>query len=534
MEVFIMKQVFAFLPALKSALLFFLFLPGVSLTQTNFVKYAGNPILPLGNTGNWDDTEAAYATVLFDGTIHQMWYSGAPQEDTYRIGYATSTDGLNWIKDATNPVLGLGAAGTFDSINLWLPAVLFDGSQYEMWYSGGLTASGIGFATSPDPVSWSRPGSGPVLAKGSSGAWDESYAFRPVVLRSDTLYHMWYTGRSASDLWQTGYATSTFGITWDKHSNNPVLPIGAAGTWEDRAVAAGSILFEDGQYQMWYHGARNNLSDYNIGYATSPDGINWTKHPNNPILKSSTNGWDLINVGFPCVIKEGNRYRMWYTGRRSGSIDRLGYAEDFSKAAHVDSIRVSSNTVSVSDTVFFDAYIANPHTENLTAQARIKSNDGSVSELVDLTDAGNNVWQGQWVVPADGHDYSAGVSLNNLSAGYVHNSFDWGIFDEFSSIVTSLNDDTRGTVPAQFALHQNYPNPFNPTTTIEFSLPKSSFVMLQVYNLLGTEVATLLETHKPAGKHVVSFDAMALASGIYYYTLTTGDFKQSRKMLLLR
>jgi hypothetical protein len=88
--------------------------------------------------------------------------------------------------------------------------------------------------------------------------------------------------------------------------------------------------------------------------------------------------------------------------------------------------------------------------------------------------------------------------------------------------------------PTHFHLKQNYPNPFNPATTIEFALSQSGFVTLKVYNLLGQEVAALLEAHKPAGQYAVNFDASALTSGIYYYSLTVGGFKQSRKMVLLR
>ena len=88
--------------------------------------------------------------------------------------------------------------------------------------------------------------------------------------------------------------------------------------------------------------------------------------------------------------------------------------------------------------------------------------------------------------------------------------------------------------PEDFYLKQNYPNPFNPATTIEFVLQRGGFVTLKVYNVLGEEVATLLETQKPAGQHVVNFDASQLSSGIYYYTLTADDFKQTRKMVLLR
>jgi PKD repeat protein len=89
-------------------------------------------------------------------------------------------------------------------------------------------------------------------------------------------------------------------------------------------------------------------------------------------------------------------------------------------------------------------------------------------------------------------------------------------------------------LPARFELYNNYPNPFNPSTTIEFVLPQSGFLTLKVYNILGQEVVTLLEAYKPAGQYSVNFNASQLSSGIYYYTLTTDNFKQTRKMVLLR
>jgi hypothetical protein len=77
--------------------------------------------------------------------------------------------------------------------------------------------------------------------------------------------------------------------------------------------------------------------------------------------------------------------------------------------------------------------------------------------------------------------------------------------------------------PAKYALHQNYPNPFNPSTTIEFALPKASFVTLKIYDLLGNEVATLVAEKLPAGKHQRVWEASGLASGMYLYRLEAGD-----------
>ncbi|NLT51934.1 MAG: T9SS type A sorting domain-containing protein [Ignavibacteria bacterium] len=88
--------------------------------------------------------------------------------------------------------------------------------------------------------------------------------------------------------------------------------------------------------------------------------------------------------------------------------------------------------------------------------------------------------------------------------------------------------------PTEFALKQNYPNPFNPATKIEFSIPAESNVEIKVYNILGMEVATLLNEHKTAGTHNVEFNANALSSGIYFYKITSGNFSAIKKMTLLR
>jgi len=91
-----------------------------------------------------------------------------------------------------------------------------------------------------------------------------------------------------------------------------------------------------------------------------------------------------------------------------------------------------------------------------------------------------------------------------------------------------------GSVPTKFELSQNYPNPFNPTTVINFTIPKSGNVTLKVYNSIGQEVASLVNGFKTAQSYQVTFDASKLASGVYVYSLESGNFVQSRKMLLLK
>ena len=85
-----------------------------------------------------------------------------------------------------------------------------------------------------------------------------------------------------------------------------------------------------------------------------------------------------------------------------------------------------------------------------------------------------------------------------------------------------------------FTLFANYPNPFNPTTKIEFSIPSDNNVEIKVYDVLGMEVATLLNEHKQAGTHSVDFIARNLSSGIYFYKMVSGKFSELKKMILLK
>jgi len=94
--------------------------------------------------------------------------------------------------------------------------------------------------------------------------------------------------------------------------------------------------------------------------------------------------------------------------------------------------------------------------------------------------------------------------------------------------------EVGGNLPQGYAVSQNYPNPFNPTTTIDFSVPKSSFVTLKVYDILGKEIKTLINKEMNSGNFKINFDATGLASGMYVYTLTAGDFTSSKKMVLLK
>lgn len=106
--------------------------------------------------------------------------------------------------------------------------------------------------------------------------------------------------------------------------------------------------------------------------------------------------------------------------------------------------------------------------------------------------------------------------------------------DPYTSYQNATGLKNESVQPITYSLSQNYPNPFNPTTSIKFSIEKSGFVTLKVYNILGQEVATLLNKELSAGSYNYSFDASKLSSGIYLYSIQSGNFTQTKKMILMK
>jgi regulation of enolase protein 1 (concanavalin A-like superfamily) len=110
-------------------------------------------------------------------------------------------------------------------------------------------------------------------------------------------------------------------------------------------------------------------------------------------------------------------------------------------------------------------------------------------------------------------------------------------FDNVSikpTAITSVNDKAGAAAVTAYELAQNYPNPFNPSTSISYQLPKAGFVKLTVFDVLGREIAVLVNGMQSAGGHQATFDAKALSSGMYFYRLSTDNFAQVKKMLLVK
>ena len=128
---------------------------------------------------------------------------------------------------------------------------------------------------------------------------------------------------------------------------------------------------------------------------------------------------------------------------------------------------------------------------------------------------------------------------NNLLIRFVSIQPGWDWFWVIDNVLISgdilTNVTTNGNeIPVDYSLSQNYPNPFNPVTTLEYSIPKSGLVTLDVYDVLGKKIATLVNESQDAGNYQIEFKGNYLPSGTYFYRIQSGNFIRVRKMILLK
>ncbi len=300
--------------------------------QTQWTKYANNPVIKKQNFIT-EFYAIGQPTLLFENDTLKMWYvaAGLPYI-TSRLLYAWSLNGINWTKyNSGAAVMNPGTPGSWD---VWIdtPEIFHDASGYKLYYYGDTVAAegampsslaGIGVATSPDGKIWTKYGNSPVLTHGNPGEWDQHWIESPAVLYDsiDGKYLMWFSGVDTSS-WriQIGLATSPDGFIWTKYAGNPVLSVGMSGSHDDMWVSVPGVIKKGNEYEMLYS-TFSSVTGWNtiyIGYATSPDGINWIKHPNNPLLSTQTLPYDsAVDKGGPWAPDfvfdtDSNQYYMWY------------------------------------------------------------------------------------------------------------------------------------------------------------------------------------------------------------------------------
>jgi len=150
-------------------------------------------------------------------------------------------------------------------------------------------------------------------------------------------------------------------------------------------------------------------------------------------------------------------------------------------------------------------------------------------ETVRYNSDGSNPWI------AEVNQYAGigkGLALGSDLSLYAVGMFYYSVLKYSQSIPTGVEQNSE--IPKKFNLDQNYPNPFNPSTKIKYSVPKSSSVTLKVFDILGNEIETLVNEEKPIGTYEITWYAVNLPSGIYFYKLQAGNFIETKKMILMK
>jgi len=299
-----------------------------------WTRYDQNPVFPVFGDG-WEKYHVQCSSLIREQDVYKMWY-GANGGIGWRIGYAFSPDGKqNWQR-GEGPVIDLleDIAWGEETTD---PYVMWDDNQYKMWYSslqGMFPSSGpdryrTKYATSADGINWEE---NDWVLRGTPGEWDSGGIARGLtVLKMGDEYKMWYAGGNEKQMgtleekWRIGYATSPDGINWTKYAGNPVIePI---EWWERNMVSYPNVIYEDGVYHMFYAATSLNLP-VSIVYAISTDGIHWEKPASkNPVFGTGpASSFDSRYVASPFVIKEGDIFRIWYDGLASDHW-QIGYIE---------------------------------------------------------------------------------------------------------------------------------------------------------------------------------------------------------------
>ncbi len=226
---------------------------GVALSQDGLTwqRARDTPALPAERTADGGVLAFSEPSVLEVDDGYRMWAVGA-QGTEVAIHHAQGVDGLAWGRRAPNPVLEATAGGRWTERFVFAPTVTRADGIFEVWYAA-LTdeeETGLGYAASEDGLQWAKSDNNPILST-LAAAWDRIGVDKPAVLLHGGVYRMWYTGDSGPDpatpqgptRWSIGYATSTDGVTWERHGNDPVLsPTGRAGDFDRGRVGNPAVV----------------------------------------------------------------------------------------------------------------------------------------------------------------------------------------------------------------------------------------------------------------------------------------------------
>jgi len=339
-------------------------------------------------------------------------------------------------------------------------------------------------------------------ALGTAESWnpDADDAVYSITLSGADIYacgnFQFIGGQSRNSLAKLNSSTGTADPTWNPNANSLVNTLSISGDGADIYVG-GNFTTINGST------TRNKLAKLNN--TTGAADPTWNPNAENVVYSITISGSDIYVGGSFLTMGGVQQQKFALFTNRVLPVELLSFAAN----VNAEDVRLRWETA----------------TEMM--------NYGFEIERRRKSDASD--WQKIGFVPGSGNSNSTksyGYTDADLSSGtyqYRLKQIDTDGGSEYSGIVEA----TIGT-PTEYSLYQNYPNPFNPSTSITFSVPKSGFVSLAVYNLLGEKVTDLVNKTLEAGTFTIDYDASGMASGLYFYSLQAGEFSAVKKMILTK
>jgi predicted GH43/DUF377 family glycosyl hydrolase len=495
------------------------------MSNEEWTRSGHNPVIPPGEEGEWDDQDVYSPTILTATDTLRTWYTGfdGTMDGPTRIGYAWSTDGgESWQKYHDNPVLKEGGNGEWDDELVEGASVLYENGAYKMWYCAlDELQTGhyrIGYATSSDGVTWNRHMQNPVLDLGTPGSFDDDQLLYPSVVKVNGIYHMYYVGMRGFPVeWAIGHAVSEDGVTWQRENrpgNEPVLSHGDPGDWDEYLVSTMGVLHDGGYMNMWYSGSdANNLR---IGFASSLDGVFFTKK-DDPVFDLGIPGeWDDFDVYEPSILKLPGSLTMLYSGR--------------GEATYTDQIGLATRDWTGIEKPGLKARVID---EGIWLEWNMLSS-GFVLCTLERRDR------------ADGFIPLVSFSQPSKTTNYIDRAVEDGKTYTYRFRAHRSNGDAateRVSVycPPRFAgsLLAIAPNPMNPQAKIEYTTRRKGRIRLSIYNVKGEAIRTLVDDLREGGTYTTVWygrddRGRTVSSGVYYCILEENGMRHVKKIVLLR